>query len=214
MVQFATVGGPLGNVTIPGQVGPQGAQASAPVVDIRAASELTTAVRDAQRVATIRDALARAAEKRIINLDYSNAVVRQIRAAFDLNYGANANADWLTGALVAGTGNTIINNRQVPVNQLFVFYGMNTYEASPVVSEVLFQKGTGGSGGLLAIFNLEYMYNKLENEVYFSKAIMYDPQDIIFLTYTCNAAAAGGQRYVLEGYSVEPVGIVLPNRPN
>lgn len=213
-MNFQTLGGPLSNVTVPGQVGPNGADATAPVVDIRAASELALSVRDAMRVACVRDGLARAAEKRIINQDYSNAVVRQLRPTFDLNFGANANQDWLTTALVAGVANNIINNRQVPVNQLFVFYGINTFEAAPVAAEVQFQKGNAGSGGLLGIFNLEYLYNKLETEGYFSKAIMYDPQDIIFTTLLPIAAAAGGQRYFLEGYSIEPVGIVYPNRPN
>lgn len=178
-----------------------------PVIDINPASALTNTAREAMRLDCIRRGLQRAKEKGVINSDGTDAIVRQLRATADLNFGANANQDWLTTALVANTRNSIVNSYQVPVNQMIIIYGISTPEASPSLSEFRFQRGTAGAGGLFAIVNLEAIYDKLEHEAYLSKAILYDPQDIVFIDAMPFKANAAGERFILHGYVIEGLGI-------
>lgn len=178
-----------------------------PVIDINPASALTNTAREAMRLDCIRRGLQRAKEKGVINQDGTDAIVRQIRATADLNFGANGNQDWLTTALVAATRNAVVNSYQVPVNQMIIIYGISTPEASPSLSEWRFQRGTAGQGGLFAIVNMEAIYDKLEHEVYMSKAILYDPQDIVYIDAMPFKANANGERHILHGYVIESLGI-------
>ena len=184
-----------------------------PLSDIVPTSTMSISDRNNYRLDSIRRAIARAKEKGVINADGSNAVIREIRPTADLTFGANANQDWLTAAMVAGTLLTVVNNRQVPQNQLFVIYGISCIEAAPAVGEVTIARGTAGAGGINLIVNLQSLYDKLEQEAYFSKAVLYDPTDIIFIQFLPVAAAAGGQRYILHGYVVEPVGTTFAVQP-
>lgn len=192
------------NIIMPGM---EGSATPVPVVDINAASALTNSAREAMRLDCIRRGLERAKEKGVINQDGSDAIVRQLRATADLNFGANANQNWLTTALVAATRNNIVNSVQVPVNQMVIIYGISTPEASPSLSEFRFQRGTAGAGGLFAIVNMQAIYDKLEHEAYMSKAVLYDPQDIVFIDAMPTKANAAGEVYVLHGYVIESLGI-------
>ena len=185
-----------------------------PLSGVTVASEMTMQSKETVRLDSIRRAMARAASKGVINSDYSNAVVRELRATADMVFGANAAQDWLTAALVANTLNSVVNNRQVPVNQLFVIYGISTFEASPSVGEVTFARGTTGAGGINLIVNLQKGYDKLETQFYLSKAVLYDPQDIIFIQFLPFKANANGERYVLHGYVIEPVGTTFAVQPD
>lgn len=181
-----------------------------PVADLLLADRLSLAARQSVRMNCVRLGLQRAAEKRIINQDFSNAIVRQIRPTFDLAWGVNANQSWYSGANVAGVATVLVNNTQIPVNRMFVFYGVQLFDAQPGWTELTVQRGTTGSGGLLMISNLQTLYNALEPEGYFSKSILYDPQDIMYVTampYITNALGSG---LVLLGYSIEPIGLVYP----
>jgi hypothetical protein len=184
-----------------------------PLLDIIPSSYLSLGSREAMKRNCITQALKRAVDKRIINDDYSNAIIRQIRPTFDLNYGVNANQSWVTTALVAGTQNAVVNNFQVPVNQLIVIYGLSTNEASPSISEWAFQRGTTGGGGINERAGVQRLYNQLEVEGYLSKAVLYDPQDIIYITALPFKANANGEQWVLFGYTVEPIGLTIATSP-
>lgn len=196
----------VGNIVMPGG-------RPTPLIDIKAASELTVAAREAMRMDALKRALARAATKQIINADYSNALARVIRPTQDLNWGVNANQSWVTTALVAGTFNAFANSFQVPVNQLLVIYGISTYEASPSLSEMRFERGSAGQGGILSIVNLQTEYDKLEFEFYLSKGVLYDPQDIVYIGGLPFKANANGEAWILHGYTIEPIGVTLAAQP-
>lgn len=186
----------------------------APVIDLIPQDILTATARDMMKKDCIARGLKRAAEKRIINTDYSNAVVRALRPTADLNFGVNSNQNWTTTALVAGTRNNIVNSFAVPTWQIIVLYGISTPEPTPSVCEVRVQRGTAGQGGILSIVGLQAMYEQLEVGGYFSKAILYDPQDVVFIDAMPFKANAAGEVYVLHGYAIEPIGQNIAAQPD
>lgn len=185
-----------------------------PIIDIVPIELLTASARATMKQNAWWLGLKRAAAKNVVNSDFSNAIIREIRPTADLNFGANANQDWLSTALVSGTYNAIVNNFQVPVNKLLVIYGMSTFEPNPSIGEIQLARGTGGSGGVNTIINLQQLYQMLEFEVFFSKGILYDPQDIVYWSALPFKANALGERYVFHGYVIETVGTTIAAQPN
>lgn len=200
----------MNNYGMSGPAGNSPDDSGAPIVSLVPISDLSIEARRAYRRDAVDRGLRRAAEKKIINSDYSNAIVRELRPDSDLNFGAVTFNQWLTTALIAGTLNTLVNNTQLPVNQLIVIYGVSHHEASPSLGEFQFDRGTGGGGGIIEIVNVEPYLNRLENEFYLTRAIAYDPADIIFIQAMPYQSNANGERWQLHGYVFEPIGVTLP----
>lgn len=184
-----------------------------PLIDVIPGETLTVSARNAIKADCLTRGSARAAEKKLVNPDYSNLIIRQIEPTLDLNWGTNANQSWLTTALVSGTLNSFVNSFSVPVWQIIVIYGIIYPEASPSVNRINFFRGTAGQGGLLTSVNVAGNQAYLENVSYLSKAILYDPQDIVFIQGLPWKANANGEQIILMGYCFEPVGQNLATVP-
>jgi len=99
---------------------------------------------------------------------------------------APAAVGWMASGDGAGVGT-------VPVGQVLIFY--KAANASAVVPPLLiacrFRVGATGAS-TKAVFQVQLaIENKLESDVYFSEAVVYDPQDRLFLqVYATGAGAA------------------------
>lgn len=185
----------------------QSAATREPLVAVIPISDLTLEQRRSFRLDALTRAIRRAADKRIINQDInSNGLARQIRPDSDLNFGGVTYNQWITGATTAGALITLVNSTQVSNRQLVVIYGISHNEPIPGLGEFQFSRGTAGGGGMMAIVDVAPYLNRLENEFYLSRAILWDPQDIIFIQAMPYITNALGERWVLHGYTIEAIG--------
>lgn len=189
-----------------------------PLVSAWPCGELTQAQKQEMRLNTISVTLQRAIDKRL--MDAGNSVVRQIRPFQDLLTVALTTAlsglvtfnQWVTGALVAGTIDTYVNSL-LPNNKMMAFYGLSIADPIQGTSEVIFQRGPAGQGGIQAIATLQNGYSHLETEWYLSKCVIYDPQDTVFIQDMPFVTQPLGQHIVLNGFTFEPVGNTLAAPP-
>jgi hypothetical protein len=177
-----------------------------PVVAAIPIADLSLEQRRSFRSDVVNKALARAADRRVVNADLSNAVVRQLMPDTDLNFGAVTYNQWLTPPLVASTLLSIVNNTTVSIRQLICIYGISHNEPIPGLGEFRFSRGTSGAGGMMAIVDVAPGFNRWENEWYLSRAILFDPQDVIFIQAMPFITNALGERWMLHGYAIEALG--------
>ena len=134
-------------------------------------------------------------------------VVRDIVPNLDINVAPLNTSQWITGALVAGVVPINYVNAPLANNKILAFYGIADLEANPVVDVVFFRVGATG-GSTRGIAHLAQMFSKMTTDGYLDMAIVYDPQEVMFIQVVANAIAAT-ERLILLGRVIEPVGATI-----
>jgi hypothetical protein len=127
-------------------------------------------------------------------------VIRDIIPDTDLGLGQRW---WITAALVAGVVSNYIN-AALAAFRAVVFYGVNVESAAPACSHIYFRSGPAGAT-TRGLANLECLYTPMESDGYLSKAVLYDPQETVFIQLWPRIASAG-ERVILRGAVAEPLG--------
>ena len=157
-------------------------------------------IRNAARLAVAQRAI-----RRSIADDIAGLTLRYIRPDDDMDAGGVTYEQWLTGALVAGTEYTYINNITLDVQRTLGIYGFFVDEPNPSPAEFRFRQNTGGTLPL-AFVNVQHVRANLVNKGVFSDFIVYDPQDIMNITIIPSVTDAGGQVVGFLGWVAEPKG--------
>ena len=159
------------------------------------------------RQGAINQAIGRALDLKIAT-NPDDLSVRLIRAYSDLAVGTASEEEW-KHTLVAATANAIITKTGRKANQLIVFYGLLDDDANPQATLVTFKTASTG-GTTKFIGDMQILWSKLVPEAMFSEAVVYDPQEDVYVDVNADGASvAGGERIVFLGFIVEPKGSVL-----
>ena len=121
-------------------------------------------------------------------------------------------AGWLTMPLAAvgtrysvfATNAPLAVNPIVPINQVWVFYGVAINTPGRVVSNMLFTKGTAGNR--YRFFDLEPLYSKMTTDGYFTQPVVYVPSDVVGCTVMCRVPTNLAAEVVLKTLVLEPKG--------
>jgi len=90
-------------------------------------------------------------------------------------------------------------------NQVVVFYKVNILTiAGPDPASMLFFR-TGAAANTKAVFDLESLQTKTMNDGYFSKPVVYEPQEIATIQAEARVAIAVGCRIRLGCFIIEPL---------
>ena len=119
---------------------------------------------------------------------------------------------WLTMPLAAAGANYSVFANNVPAalvpqvanNTVVVFYGVHILTPGDPVSLLTF--ATGRNGNITkAYFDLEKLYSNTETWGYFTKPVVYYPQEFITCTVRARAATGVGCRVMLDTLIFEPI---------
>ena len=169
-----------------------------------AIEELRVEDREQARDLAREEAIERAIEGNVAT-NRSALTVHNIRPDADLNFGAVAYEQWLTGALVAAAINTPVNDVLLDVKKTLVIYGGFINEPNPSAGEILFRQNAGGSLPLLFV-NVQHIRSNLVNKWIMSEMVAYDPQDIMNIQFMPTITDAAGQVMGFLGWVAEPKG--------
>ena len=103
----------------------------------------------------------------------------------------------VAGAVVAPT---------LGATKVAVFYKVADADGDPAATAVRFQVGAGGVTTKAVFFFQLGLDNKLESDLYFSKPIVYDPQDVLFIQFYSRAAAHAAEELSFGCYVIERQG--------
>lgn len=99
----------------------------------------------------------------------------------------------------------------VPNNQVWVFYKVSILATPGIVvdpvSMLFFRTGVGAN--LKAQFDLEALYAKLSTDGYFTKPVVYDPQEVCTCQVEARIATAAACRVRLGALIIEPIQVTL-----
>lgn len=127
-------------------------------------------------------------------------MVRAIRANADFLISVAGQDEWIL-PLAAGINAGVLNVIGRPANQIVVFYGIDDYDPNPVATLVTF--GTAAVGGVTkAVVDLQVGRGWMDSACFLAEPIVYDPQDIIYVTM--EAIAAHNELCAFLGYIFEP----------
>lgn len=99
----------------------------------------------------------------------------------------------------------------VPNNQVWVFYKVSILATPGVVVDpvsMLFFR-TGAAANMKAQFDLESLYAKLSADGYFTRPVVYDPQEICTCQVEARIATAAACRVKLGALVIEPIQVTL-----
>lgn len=95
---------------------------------------------------------------------------------------------------------------QLANNQIAVFYKFADVEDNPVVNAVRFRLGAGGATTLGSFYIQLPTMAKIEPDVYFTEAIVYDPQSWLYIEIYTTGNAAGQEHIPFGCFIIEPTG--------
>ena len=125
-----------------------------------------------------------------------------------LDFGA-ALDQWNTAALaVVGTNYSVFQAVAAPTlanNKLAVFYKIGCETLPPPVSRVTFRSG-GATGNIIAVYDLEMLFEQERLEGYFSEPVVIDPTIIFSVQVMARTATGVLARIPLGCFIVEPAG--------
>lgn len=125
-----------------------------------------------------------------------------------------AQDSWLTAALaVVGTAYTCLNAVAAPqllTGKLMVCYAVSVESVSAImpVSRLTFRRG-GAVGNIQALFDMEPMGVRLEQDAFFSEPVVIDPQDIFAIQALCRVATGISERVHVHNFLFESAGTVV-----
>lgn len=143
-----------------------------------------------------------------------------IRSGFPRDdFGAAATTGWVANnytnpaIAAAGWGSAFSNGalpgsaQQLARTKVAVFYKFANTSPNPMTNGLRFRLGQAGASTKASFFHQLITEAKLEPDFFFSEAIVYDPEDFLYieLNYT-GVVAAGGQTFPFETWIIERVG--------
>jgi len=127
----------------------------------------------------------------------------------DLVLPAVALDEWWTAPLTAvGTAFSCfqaIPAPTVPAGRLVVFFGVSINTVPPPVSRLVFRHGAA-TGNILAVFNLEDLYARLEMSGFFSEPVVILPNQTFAAQARCSVLTNVAARVSLMGYTFKNAG--------
>jgi len=135
--------------------------------------------------------------------------VAEFQPIADLTPPAVALDEWLTAPLAAvGTAYSCfqaIAAPSVPAGRLAVFFGVSINTVPPPVSRLVFRHGAA-TGNILAVFNLEDLFARMEIAGFFSEPVVILPNQTFAAQARCSIATAVAARVSLMGYTFKNAG--------
>lgn len=99
------------------------------------------------------------------------------------------------------------NVPQLARTKIAVFYKFADYTAAPLITGVRFRVGATGATTKASFYQQLETGSKLEPDVYFSEAVVYDPEDFVYIeAYYQAAAVAGAEAFAFGCFIIERVG--------
>jgi len=94
-------------------------------------------------------------------------------------------------------------------NKVAVFYKVADADGDPAATAVRFMVGPGGAT-TKAVFPIQLgIDNKLESDLYFSKPVVYDPQDTLFIQFYSRVAVHVAEELSFGCYIIERQGATV-----
>ena len=100
-------------------------------------------------------------------------------------------------------------NPVVPNNTVVVFYKISILTIAPADPVSMLWFRTGASQNMKAQFDIEVLYSKLSADGYFSKPVVFDPQEIMNVTVEARVATLVTCRVRLGCFVIEPTQVTL-----
>jgi hypothetical protein len=172
-------------------------------------AELTLADQRTFRNAAIEALIARGLATGAI-ADRAQAVVREAENVADFGCGVGGSLTMPFAAVGANyayfaTAVPAALTPQLATNRVACFYKVNIEKVPCPAYQLLFREGAG-AGTTYAVFDLEGLATKDEQDGYFTECIVYDPQRVLNIVFTARIATGVQERCRIGCFILEPTG--------